>query len=100
EDVNHQHPWLTPGCRKAVASLGRLTTAVCAPRAHASTIEADADARASEWSIGSNGQTQSRLKCRIAQTGTGFRRGRGDPHQTRHVTSECASAEHLRGFEG
>ena len=37
--------------------------------------------------------------CRIAQTGTGFRRGRGDPHQTRHVTGEAASAEHLGGFE-
>src|SRR2546423_1474102 len=30
--------------------------------------------------------------------GAGLSGGRGDTHQTRHITSEAASAEHLGGF--
>src|SRR5499427_9951660 len=31
--------------------------------------------------------------------GAGLSGGRGDTHQTRHITSQAASAEHLGGFE-
>src|SRR6266849_5379237 len=60
-----------------------------------------ANARNASWTT-STPSVWCRNACRkrrIAQTSTGFRRGRGDTHQTRHVTGEAASAEHLRGFE-
>src|SRR5262249_57895546 len=71
EDVNHQHPWLAPGGRKAVAALRRLPTAGRTPRPHASTIEADADPLAGQRALGGPGQTRPPLKCRTPNTGPG-----------------------------
>src|SRR5215475_1298516 len=69
KDVDHQHPWLTPGGRKAVATLGRLAAAVCTPGAYASAIKTDTDALAGKRAIGGDGQTQGGLQCGIAQPG-------------------------------
>src|SRR4029450_4601020 len=55
EDVDHQHAWLPPGCRKTVAALGRLAAAVCTPGAHASAIKTDTDPLAGQWAIGGDG---------------------------------------------
>ena len=62
EDVDHQHPWLTPGGRKAVAALGRLAAAVHTPGAHASAIKTDTDSLAGQRAIGGDGQTQGGLQ--------------------------------------
>jgi len=66
QDVDHQQPGLTPGCRKTVASLRGFAAAVRAPGAHAAAIEADADPLACQWAIGRDRQTEGCLKCGIA----------------------------------
>ena len=39
--VDHQHTWLTPGGREAVAARGGLAAAVRTPGAYASAIKTD-----------------------------------------------------------
>src|SRR5262245_21758937 len=99
EDVDHQHAWLPPGCRKAVTSLGRLAAAVRTPGAHTSTIKTDTDPLAGKWAIGGDGQTSGGLKGGIAQTGARLSGGRGDTHEARYITGKAAPAEHVGGFE-
>src|SRR5215510_8603444 len=99
KDVDHQHAWLPPGGRKAVASLGRLTAAVCTPGAHASAIKTDTDPLAGQRAMGGDGQTQGCLQGGIAQPGARLSSGRGDPHEARHITAQAAPAEHVGGFE-
>src|SRR5215468_7988426 len=55
EDVDHQHAWLPPGCRKAVAALGRLAAAVRTPGAHPAAIKTDTDSLAGKRAIGGDG---------------------------------------------
>jgi hypothetical protein len=66
KDVDHQHPWLTPGGRKAVAALGRLAAVVRTPGAHAAAIKTDTDSLASQRAIGGDRETQGGLQGGIA----------------------------------
>src|SRR5262249_27426019 len=99
KDIDHQHAWLPPGCRKTVASLGRLAAAVLTPGAYAAAIKTDTDPLAGKRAIGGDGQTQGGLKGGIAQTGARLSGGRGDTHEARHITGQAAPAEHVGGFE-
>jgi hypothetical protein len=69
KDVDHQHARLSPGGRKAVASLGRLAAAVLPPGAHAAAIKTDTDPLAGQRAMGGDGQTQGGLQGGIAQPG-------------------------------